>query len=144
MVWFVDLIRHDQDGTTGGAMKNTRILITLGTWTALLSGCVTVEEVYSPEGEKAHLIDCSTTKMAVFNWGHCEKKASDICQARGYDVISRNSDSNESGGGAVGGSGGVFGGNYSYGANVSRTMMIRCRGEEPDEPAEKKKWRKLG
>ena len=109
-------------------MKTPLVLIILATCTALLSGCVTVEEMYAPDGSKALVIDCSTTGSTPLNWGDCQKKASEICGDRGYGIISKDTDSNTSGSGVV----------------MSRTMMIRCRGEEPSEPAENEKWRKLG
>ena len=125
-------------------MKNLLILIILGTWTALLSGCVTVEETYAPDGSKVMVVDCSTTDLKILNWGDCQKKAGEICGERGYEVVSKDSDSNASGTASAAGGGDTVIGTAIWGNKQARTMMIRCRGEEPDEPAEKTKRRKLG
>ena len=115
-------------------MKNLLILIILGTWTALLSGCVTVEETYAPDGSKVMVVDCSTTDLKILNWGDCQKKAGEICGERGYEVVSKDSDSNAAGTASAAGGGDTVIGTAIWGNNQARTMMIRCRGEAP------KKW----
>lgn len=117
-------------------MKNSLLFITPVICAALLSGCVTVEETYAPDGSMALVVDCSTTNMKVLNWGDCQKKAGEICHNRGYKVISQHSDNVPSGSASATG---TYDAAAVWGNLQARTMMIQCLGEEPSEPVEKKK-----
>jgi hypothetical protein len=50
-----------------------------------LAGCAVERPTYLADGRQGHSIDCSG---AALNWGYCERKAGELCQARGYDVVS--------------------------------------------------------
>lgn len=101
-----------------------------------LQGCAYSKKTYLADGREGVSIDCSGGAM---NWGYCERKAGDICKARGYEIISALQDKNpvaisEATGGA---SGYVNGQNAQYnsgssafsfaGMNTSRTMLVACR-----------------
>jgi hypothetical protein len=73
-----------------------------------LAGCATVKETYAPDGRKSYTLNCSG---AARGWDKCEAAAGEICQTKGYDVISRN-EANTS---AVGGTrDGIFGSKNQY------------------------------
>jgi hypothetical protein len=54
------------------------------------------------------------------------ERAGDICGARGYDILARDTDRNRSGGYLRYGSAG--GGNYT--STYTRNMLIACRGTQ--------------
>lgn len=81
-----------------------------------MAGCATASKTYAPDGREAFTVDCSG---AALNWGYCQKKAGELCGARGYDVLDRSSDQNAT----FGGGGGMFGGGVAH----SRSMLIACR-----------------
>jgi hypothetical protein len=81
------------------------------------TGCATVKETYAPDGRKSYTLNCSGTARG---WDKCEAAAREICQTKGYDIISRN-EANTS---AVGGTrDGIFGSK-----NQERSMMVACKG----------------
>lgn len=84
--------------------------------TALLSGCASSTQTYGADGRVTHSINCSGTAR---NWGMCEQKAGELCGAKGYEIVSRSSDT----GAMASGSGGSF-----YASTLhNRTMMVACR-----------------
>jgi hypothetical protein len=62
-------------------MKNIFLVVQL----IALTGCAAARTTYLPDGRQGHSIDCSGSAL---NWGFCERKAGDLCQARGYDIVS--------------------------------------------------------
>ena len=52
-----------------------------------LAGCATVKETYAPDGRKSYTLNCSGLARG---WDKCEAAAGEICQTKGYDIISRN------------------------------------------------------
>ena len=81
------------------------------------TGCATVKETYAPDGRKSYTLNCSG---AARGWDKCEAAAGEICQTKGYDIISRN----EAKTSAVGGTrDGIFGSK-----NQERSMMVACKG----------------
>ncbi len=87
----------------------------------LLLSCASATQTYAPDGRTAHAVDCGGLWR---DWGACMERAGEICGARGYDVLSRDTDRNRSGGYARYGSAG--GGNYT--STHTRNMLIACRG----------------
>ena len=88
----------------------TRLLLPLLLLT--LAGCVSTREVYTPDGRQGHTIDCSAYRHS---WADCFAKASDLCGARGYDILARTGEP----------------GAQAFGAGASttmgRTMLIACK-----------------
>ena len=90
--------------------------IILGLALLALGACATVKETYAPDGRKSYALNCSG---AARGWDKCEAAAGEICQTKGYDIISR-SEANTS---AVGGTrDGIFGSK-----NQERSMMVACK-----------------
>lgn len=83
---------------------------------AVLVGCASANETYTPEGRAGHVVNCSG---AGLNWGMCQTKAGEICGAKGYNILNRSSDQGQVAGG---GAGGLF----SF-PDTSRTMLIECK-----------------
>ena len=86
----------------------------------LLTGSVTVKEVYGTDGRKACTLNCSDDRSAT--WDHCYEKAGEICRENGYTILEKNIDQ------SVSGSGGtldeeVFG---RYESQNNRVLMIQC------------------
>lgn len=82
----------------------------------LLAGCAMQKNVYLPDGRRGYSISCSG---GALNWEMCYAKAGEICQAKGYEVISK---SDEQGAVVTGSQYGVFGG-----STYNRSMMIACK-----------------
>ncbi|MEY4795365.1 MAG: hypothetical protein RL724_2301 [Pseudomonadota bacterium] len=89
----------------------------------LLLGCASATQTYAPDGRAAHAVDCGGIWR---DWGACMERAGDICGARGYDILARDTDRNRSGGYLRYGSAG--GGNYT--STYTRNMLIACRGTQ--------------
>lgn len=83
---------------------------------ALLSGCASSTQTYGADGRITHSINCSGTAR---NWGMCEEKAGELCGSKGYEIVSRSSDT-----GAMASGGG---GNFYASTLQNRTMMVACR-----------------
>lgn len=77
---------------------------------ALLSGCVVSRPIYTPDGRKSTLIDCSGWANS---WGGCQERAGSLCGARGYDVADQREET-------------VYIGIYQQ-AKPIRQMTIACR-----------------
>ena len=85
---------------------------------AALAGCAAAQKTYLADGSEGYSIDCSGQAL---NWGYCDRKAGELCGARGYEVLGKEG---EQGGPTL--SGNQFG---LYSTQVmSRSMMIRCNG----------------
>lgn len=85
-----------------------------------LAGCVTAKDAYLPDGRLGHTINCSGTALT---WDACFQRAGEICQAKGYDVVSQVGDSAST---ISGNQFGVYGGTVA-----TRTLLIGCRAEKP-------------
>ena len=101
-------------------MSQTGFLLSLATLLCL-AGCVTVKEVYGPDGGKAFTLNCSDDTGAT--WDHCYEKAGEICRESGYTILEKNIDKSASG------SAGtldeeVFG---RYNSQNNRVLMIQCK-----------------
>jgi hypothetical protein len=79
-------------------------------------GCATVKETYAPDGRKSYTLNCSGLARG---WDKCEAAAGEICQTKGYDILSRNEANTST---AAGNRDGVFGTK-----NQERSMMIACK-----------------
>lgn len=82
----------------------------------LIIGCTTVSKTYGPDGKEAYELACSG---AVQDWGDCQKKAGELCGARGYNIVSVNGEQ-----------GAVFSANSQSafgGSTIYRNMMISCK-----------------
>ena len=90
--------------------------ILLALFLLIVVACATVKETYAPDGRKSYALNCSG---AARGWDKCEAAAGEICQTKGYDIISKN-EANTS---AVGGTrDGIFGSK-----NQERSMMVACK-----------------
>jgi hypothetical protein len=88
----------------------------------LLAGCASAKETFTPDGRKGHVISCPSGAGAfgqLTNWGTCFQKAGDICQARGYTILTR---SDEPGFAAVADRYGA-----AAGTTTNRMMIIQCK-----------------
>jgi hypothetical protein len=101
-------------------LKLTPALIVGGVVLILVGACATTHESYAPDGRKAYALNCSGKARG---WDKCFAAAGNICGAKGYDVLDRNSE--DSSGGAVGGGNGTFGG--GWGKTNERSMLIACK-----------------
>jgi hypothetical protein len=50
----------------------------------LLTACTTATEIGLPSGNQGYALNCSGGM-----WADCFKKAGEICNGRGYDILSR-------------------------------------------------------
>ena len=91
-------------------MKKLLGILVLG---LIVVGCATVKEVYMPSGEKAYAIDCSGTAMSR---EHCQKKAGELCEAKGYKVLSYDEEQNP----------GLMVGSLGVPGLLVRTLKIQC------------------
>lgn len=83
---------------------------------SVLGGCATSRQVYTADGKKGYLIDCSGSAL---NWGMCYEKAGIICGERGYEVLEKSSDQ---GAMVMGNQSGLYGGSI-----INRSMIIKCK-----------------
>jgi hypothetical protein len=79
----------------------------------MLAGCASSREVYTPSGELGYVISCDGV-----GWAVCYTKASDLCGAKGYQIIKQQSDQEAAG----------YGGTYAWGVSSSstRTLLVQC------------------
>ena len=52
----------------------------------LLAGCATAMDVGLPDGSTGYALNCSGQALS---WGACLKKAGQLCQGRGYNILAR-------------------------------------------------------
>lgn len=90
----------------------------------LLGGCAIQKETYLPDGSKGYTISCNGSANSIST---CYEKAGEICGAKGYDLLTRDGESNLVGysTGSVNQAGGAY--VSQVGAFVSRSIMIRCK-----------------
>lgn len=88
----------------------------LAVLTLALASCATQKTVYLPDGRQGYSIACSG---AALTWEMCYDKAGQICQIRGYDIVSK---TDEQGAVVSGSQWGVFGG-----STYNRSIMIACK-----------------
>jgi hypothetical protein len=86
----------------------------------ILLGCASATQTYAPDGRTAHAVNCGGLWR---DWGACMERAGDICGARGYDILARDTDRSRSGGYSRQGS---FGGGFAS-TTHTRNMLISCR-----------------
>lgn len=82
----------------------------------VMFGCASVKETYSSDGRKAFALNCSGTARG---WDKCFSAAGEICGARGYDVLDKNSEDMA----AITASNGTVVGAKSN----ERSMLIACK-----------------
>lgn len=85
-----------------------------------LTGCAISSQTFGPDGEKAYSLNCSGLAMT---WGACLEKAGDICQEKGYKIISSSGDT----GALIAAAANPSGGFLSGGTTISRSMVIACK-----------------
>ena len=103
---------------------NRCMVLTFATMT--LGGCVTVKEVYGPDGRQAHAITCS--QAIGVDWGDCFEEAGNLCGTRGYKVWNQSASQSTV---VSGTEGSVFGS-----SSESRTLLISCKDEgAAEQPA---------
>ena len=56
----------------------------------MASGCVTVSEIYTENGEIGYNIDCRE-----LTWGDCYNKAGELCGEKGYEILAKDSDQDQ-------------------------------------------------
>lgn len=93
-----------------------------------LQGCAISKEIYLPSGAKGYSVSCDGAAVGI---NVCFEKASELCGARGYNLLNREGlvipmavGSSNFGGTAQGfqGQSFVFGGAFS-----TKSIMIQCR-----------------
>lgn len=91
----------------------------------LLFGCATSSDVFLPDGSKGFSVSCNGSANSISS---CFEKAGEICGAKGYDLLSRDGDSNLIGYGVA--SATPSNGAYvsQYGMLVTRSIMFKCKG----------------
>ncbi|HJY05076.1 MAG TPA: hypothetical protein VJ323_02105 [Bryobacteraceae bacterium] len=81
-----------------------------------LAGCATGKAITLPDGRQGYSIRCDGSALS---WEQCYVKASEMCQAKGYDIVAKDGDSSPV---ITGNQYGVYGG-----AVVHRSLMIACK-----------------
>jgi len=81
-----------------------------------VAGCTTANHTYAPDGSDAYAINCSSSYLS---WGKCYEKAGEKCGPRGYEVVSKDGDSQSS---FSGNQFGVYGGQ-----TANRSLVVKCR-----------------
>jgi hypothetical protein len=89
-----------------------------------ISGCAVTKRTFAPDGREAVSINCSGWAMG---WDSCYKKAGDICQSAGYDVLAVNG---ETGTVVTANPQSAFGGTI-----MNRVMLISCKASEAPKSA---------
>lgn len=57
------------------------------------SGCANYKKTYAPDGREAYNINCSGLYA---NWGYCLTKAGELCGAKGYEILNKQTDGGQS------------------------------------------------
>jgi hypothetical protein len=82
----------------------------------VLGACTTSKPIYLADGREGHTVNCSGKEL---NWDNCYQKAGEICEARGYQIISRDESQDTSMTGTQ------FG--FIGGTNTGRVLVIACK-----------------
>ena len=82
-------------------LKQSTLLVML----AALTGCAIAQKTYTPDGREGYTITCG----GALDWSYCERKAGEICRARGYEVLNRTEETDHL--------------NHN---NDNRTLLIAC------------------
>lgn len=85
-----------------------------------LSACASSSQTYGPDGEVAYNLNCSGLART---WGACLEKAGDICQTKGYKIISSSGDTGALIAASATGNTAALGG----GSVISRSMVVSCK-----------------
>ena len=85
-----------------------------------LAGCASSSQTYGPDGEVAYNLNCSGLART---WGACLEKAGDICQTKGYRIISSSADTGALIAASATGNTASLGG----GTTISRSMVVSCK-----------------
>ena len=96
-------------------MRKTLLLVV-----AALSGCASSSQTYGPDGEVAYNLNCSGLART---WGACLERAGDICQTKGYRIISSSGDT----GALIAASASGNGASLAGGSTISRSMVVACK-----------------
>ena len=81
-----------------------------------LCGCATSQQIYTPDGQEGHSIDCSGEFLS---WSECYEKAGDICGRKGYDILDKIGEQSST---VAGGQHGFYGS-----SSMNRVMIIKCK-----------------
>ena len=84
-----------------------------------ISGCSTSQSVYTATGSIGHSIDCSGLAQT---WNACFAKAGELCQAKGYTVVSQTGERETA---LVTGESALS--DYVGPGTVARSMVITCK-----------------
>jgi hypothetical protein len=102
-------------------INKSAITVMLAALAACASAPEQITKLYAPDGREAYALDCSG---GGGGWPVCFKKAGEICQSSGYDVISQESEDGQ-----------VFapvGGVIVAVPRNNRTMIVSCRAAKPE------------
>ena len=86
----------------------------------LLTGCATATNIGLPDGSEGYALNCSGTANG---WGACWKKAGEVCQGRGYEILARDETTGQM---TI-----LNANNYGlYGSSsptISRELIVKCK-----------------
>lgn len=85
-----------------------------------LTACASSSQTYGPDGEVAYNLNCSGLART---WGACLEKAGDICQQKGYKILSSSGETAALIAASISGNNGSMVG----GTGISRSMVIACK-----------------
>jgi len=78
-------------------------VLTIITLTIPLSGCLTTQQAYLPDGSLGYEIRCDGT---AFSMADCQRQAGEICKSRGYTIYDKNGEAYHTSSAAIGPYGG--------------------------------------
>lgn len=81
----------------------------------LLCACAKSQQVYLPDGSAGYSINCDGSSNS---WSLCFQRAGQLCGPSGYEILERTGDTTESAA--------AMPGVFAVGANVTRSMLVRC------------------
>jgi hypothetical protein len=86
----------------------------------LLAGCAVARTTHLPDGRVGHSISCDGAAVGM---NYCFEKAGELCQGRGYDLVSREGQIIPVGSAAIN----SHGGSASYGAINTKSILVACK-----------------
>jgi hypothetical protein len=86
----------------------------------LLTGCAVARTTHLPDGRVGHSISCDGAAVGM---NYCFEKAGELCQGRGYDLVSREGQIIPVGSAAIN----SYGGSASYGAINTKSILVACK-----------------